>query len=402
MGNWRRQTIGDLVTLQRGIDLPEGARRPGNVPIMGSFGITGWHDRAASKGPGVTVGRSGASAGTVCYVDGDFWPLNTCLYVKDFKGNNPRFAYYFLKTFDLAGLNSGSAQPSLNRNFVHPVSATFPEPPEQQAIASVLGALDDKIELNQRMNETLEAMARAIFRDWFVDFGPTRARMEGREPYFAPDIWSLFPDRLDDEGKPEGWRTGKLGDFVLQRVERAEPSDWTVSNPYVPIDVIGAKSLSLLESRPGAEARSSLTRFYRGDFLFGAMRPYFHKVCIAPFDGTTRTTVFVLAPRQPRDYSFSCMLLHDPMTIDYATNHSTGTTIPYATWNGSLEEMPVTIPTPEIRQAFHSVVHPILLKLPTTYFENRTLAATRDLLLPKLMSGDIRLNDAEKIAGEAI
>ncbi len=89
----------------------------------------------------------------------------------------------------------------------------IPAPPvsEQKAIASVLGALDDKIELNRRMNETLEAMARAIFKDWFVDFGPTRAKLEGRLPYLAPDIWSLFPDRLDEEGKPDGWTTSTTG-----------------------------------------------------------------------------------------------------------------------------------------------------------------------------------------------
>jgi type I restriction enzyme, S subunit len=85
---------------------------------------------------------------------------------------------------------------------------------EQQAIASLLGALDDKIDLNRRMNETLEAMARAIFKDWFVDFGPTRAKAEGRPPYLAPDLWSLFPAALDDEDKPVGWRIAKVEDIA--------------------------------------------------------------------------------------------------------------------------------------------------------------------------------------------
>ena len=214
MDEWSLRTIGDLVTLQRGIDLPDHSRAIGDVPIMGSFGVTGKHDTAACRGPGVTVGRSGASAGTVCYIEADFWPLNTCLYVRDFKGNDPRFAYYYLKTVDLAGMNSGSAQPSLNRNFVHPVPARFPDPPEQRAVAAVLSALDDKIELNRRMNETLEASARALFRDWFVDFGPTRAKAEGRPGYLAPDLWSLFPERLGDDGMPEGWRHQSIYDFV--------------------------------------------------------------------------------------------------------------------------------------------------------------------------------------------
>lgn len=181
---------------------------------MGSFGVTGRHDTAACKGPGVTVGRSGASVGTVAYISEDYWPLNTCLYVRDFHGNDPLFCYYFLKTIDLASHNSGSAQPSLNRNFVHPLPVRFPDPDEQRAIAATLGALDDKIELNRKMNATLEAMARALFRDWFVDFGPTRAKMEGREPYLSPDLWALFPDRLDDEGRPEGWELRSIYDFA--------------------------------------------------------------------------------------------------------------------------------------------------------------------------------------------
>jgi type I restriction enzyme S subunit len=128
MKEWPLRTIGDLVMLQRGIDLPDHSRGVGDIPIMGSFGITGRHNVAACKGPGVTVGRSGASAGTVCYIGEDYWPLNTCLYVRDFKGNDQRFVYHFLKTIDLAGMNSGSAQPSLNRNFVHPMPVRFPEP----------------------------------------------------------------------------------------------------------------------------------------------------------------------------------------------------------------------------------------------------------------------------------
>ncbi|MEI6987099.1 MAG: restriction endonuclease subunit S, partial [Rhodospirillaceae bacterium] len=213
--DWISATVGDLVTLQRDIDLPDAERIQGHIPIVGSFGITGRHHVPACKGPGVCVGRSGASIGALTYVDEDYWPLNTCLYVKDFHGNNPRFAYYFLKTVDFVALNSGSAQPSLNRNFVHPVPARFPKPKEQTAIASLLGALDDKIDLNRRMNETLEAMARAIFKDWFVDFGPVRAKAEGRPPYLAPELWSLFPNALDDEDKPVGWKIATLGEHVL-------------------------------------------------------------------------------------------------------------------------------------------------------------------------------------------
>ena len=128
------------------------------------------------------IGRSGASFGQVHFSKKDFWPHNTGLYVTDFKGNDPLFAFYFLKALDFDRFNSGSAQPSLNRNFIYPIPIRVPKPAEQKAIAAVLGALDDKIELNRRMNATLEAMARALFQSWFVDFDPVRAKLDGRSP----------------------------------------------------------------------------------------------------------------------------------------------------------------------------------------------------------------------------
>jgi type I restriction enzyme S subunit len=195
-GEWKRMTLGDFVTLQRGHDLPEESRRPGHVPILGSFGITGWHDTAKTRGPGVTVGRSGASFGVVSYSANDYWPLNTALYVIDFHGNDERCAYYLLKQFDFKSYNSGSAQPSLNRNFIHPVPVDVPPLPEQRAIAHILGTLDDKIELNRRMTETLETMARTLFKSWFVDFDPVRAKVEGRDPGISRCLTDLFPARL--------------------------------------------------------------------------------------------------------------------------------------------------------------------------------------------------------------
>src|SRR5437870_2460431 len=202
------------------------------------------------------------------------------------------------------------------------------------------------------MNETLEEMARALFKSWFVDFDPVRAKAEGRDPGLPKPLADLFPARLADSelGEvPEGWEVGRLGDVLEQRVERCVASTETASHPYVPIECISSKSLFLTDSRPGEDAQSSLTRFYKGDLLFGAMRPYFHKVCIAPFEGTTRTTAFVLSPRRRDDFAFATLLLHHPDTIDYATRHSTGSTIPYAVWSGSLEDMPVTVPPSRVR-----------------------------------------------------
>ena len=302
---------------------------------------------------------------------------------------------------------------------------TFRTPPlpEQRAIAHILGTLDDKIELNRRMSETLEAMARAVFKSWFVDFDPVRAKCRGEpvcSPQFgqvphsgqahrpAPTKWpqhilDLFPDRFVDSelGEiPEGWEVGTLGDVLSQRVKRCVASSETAARPYVPIDCISPRSLFLTDSKAGEEAKSSLTKFYKGDLLFGAMRAYFHKVCIAPFDGTTRTTAFVLYPKKGADFAFATLLLHRPETINSAASHSTGSTIPYAVWADSMEDMPAVIPPSDLRSAFNDATRLMLDRISQPFFESRTLAALRDTLLPKLISGELRVRDAAHIVLE--
>jgi type I restriction enzyme S subunit len=397
-GEWVETTLGEVIELKRGYDLPQQNRRPGAVPVVSSSGVTDQHAEAMAKGPGVVTGRYG-TLGQVFYIEQDFWPLNTTLYVRDFKGNDPRFISYFLRGLDFLAYSDKAAVPGLNRNHLHQARVVVPtDVAEQRAIAHILGTLDDKIELNRRMSETLEAMARALFKSWFVDFDPVRAKAEGRDPGLPKPLADLFPARLVDSelGEiPEGWGVGVLGDVLAQCVDRCAPSAETRSRPYVPIECIAPRSLLLSESKPGEEAQSSLTRFRKGDLLFGAMRPYFHKVAIAPFDGTTRTTVFVLRPRQAEDFSFAALLLHDPKTIEYATNHSTGSTIPYAVWQDSLEEMPIVVPPAEVRRSFDKLVRPLLTRIPPVFFENRTLAALRDTLLPKLISGELRVKDAD-------
>lgn len=174
-GEWRQVSFGDAISIQRGHDLPEQARYPGDIPVVGSAGINGSHNKFLARGPGVVIGRSGASAGAVTFVKKDFWPHNTALYVTDFRGNNPRFIFYLLKTLGLSSHAGGSAQPSLNRNHLATLQLKLPLRCEQDVIAELLGALDDKIELNCRVVETLEAMAQALFKSWFVDFDPVRA-----------------------------------------------------------------------------------------------------------------------------------------------------------------------------------------------------------------------------------
>jgi type I restriction enzyme S subunit len=224
---WSKMPFSDFISLQRGHDLPEQERKRGNVPILGSFGVTGWHNKALAKAPGLTIGRSGASFGTATYTERDYFPLNTTLYVTDFKGSHPRFAYYFAKHFDFSAYNSGSAQPSLNRNFINPVEVSIPPLAEQQAIAHILGTFDDKIELTRKTNETLEAMAKALFKSWFVDFDPVRAKAEGRSTGLPAEISDLFPDSFEDSelGEiPSGWSVCEIDQVVNLRKDSIDPA----------------------------------------------------------------------------------------------------------------------------------------------------------------------------------
>jgi type I restriction enzyme, S subunit len=424
-GEWKEKTLGAVVELKRGYDLPKKHRKAGDVPIISSAGISDTHLDAKVKGPGVVTGRYG-TIGEVFYSERDFWPLNTTLYVRDFKGNDEKFIYYFLQTIAYLQYSDKAAVPGVNRNHLHMANIFFPcDITEQKAIAHILGTLDDKIELNRRMSATLEAMARALFKSWFVDFDPvidnalaagnpipeplqTRAKArkalgDQRKPLPAA-IQKQFPSRFvftEEMGwVPEGWEVEALEKILNQRNERIEPSEITRSMPYVPIDCISPKSLFLSSSNEGEEAKSSLIRFYEGDILFGAMRPYFHKVCIAPFDGTTRTTAFVLRPNKNDDFSFSVLQLHQEKTIEYATAHSTGTTIPYAKWANSLSRMPIICPSKDIRSTFTTILRDNLRKIPSKYFENQTLVELRDSLLPKLLSGQLRIPDAEQLLAE--
>src|SRR2546426_7728959 len=209
MSEWQEMTLGDFVSLQRGHDLTEGERKPGHVPVMGSAGMNGFHDTALAKGPRVVVGRSGASFGQVHYCTADFWPHNTALYVTNFRGNDTRFTYYFLKSIDFSRYNSGSAQASLNRNYIYPIPVRVPEPREQRAIASVLGTLDDKIELNRRMNETLEALAQSLFKSWFVAATLAALPKGWRESTVGAELPTL-PGGTPSRAKPDYWQAGTI------------------------------------------------------------------------------------------------------------------------------------------------------------------------------------------------
>ena len=294
------------------------------------------------------------------------------------------FLYYSLRTRKQELLSLGAATgvrtPILNKSAFCSTKVVVPPLPIQQRIVGILSAYDELIENSQRRIKILEMMARTLYREWFVHF-----RFPGHEhhPRVASSLGEI----------PQGWEVKKLGDLITYKRRATKPGADLEVRRYVPIDCLPPKSLALLEARPIEEAQSSLQLFEKGDILFGAMRPYFHKVVVAPFAGVTRTTCFVFKPVRPEWHSFATMTVFDEATVAFANAHSQGATIPYAVWDGSLSEMQLVLPSTEVLQRFEAIVAPMLSRLSQSFFTLGNLRRTRDLVLPRLLSGQINLMD---------
>ncbi len=369
---WKSRTVGDLVALQRGHDLTESERTTGEVPIIGSAGQNGSHGVALAKGPGVTIGRSGGSVGKVTFVGEDFWPHNTCLYVKDFKGNDPRFVAYLLSTLDLAQLNSGAAQPSLNRNFVYGVHISYPEPKEQRRIVDVLSAYDDLIETNLRRIALLEESARLLYREWFV-----RLRFPGHERVRRGST------------VPAGWNRTTLGDLCTDLREIVSPDELDPETPYIGLEHMPRRSISLTEWGRADAVTSSKFRYQTGDILFGKIRPYFHKVGLAFTDGVSSSDSIVIRANDARLRSFVLMLVSsDEFVAEASQTMREGSKMPRADWK-HMTQYSVTLPPPALLADFSETVTAITDQLRNLCFQNQKLRTARDHLLPRLMSGEL-------------
>ena len=379
---------------------------------MGSFGITGAHNLAKAKGPGVIVGRSGSSAGVVSFTDVDYWPLNTCLFSTNFHGNNPRFVFYLLSTLNLGSYNSGSAQPSLNRNYIAPIPISVPDRPEQDAIANLLNGLDDKIELNRRMNETLEAMAQAIFRDWFVDFGPVRRKLAGAtdpveimggltpDPTRAAALAALFPDALGDDDLPLGWSERPIGDLVDiaggSTPSTADESFWQPAEHRwaTPKDLSNMSDLALFETgrRISSAGLAKITSglLPAGTVLLSSRAPIGY-LAIAQAPVAINQGFIALKPSA--DFGGAYLYLWCKANMEAILANANGSTFQEISKKNF---RPITSAVPDdgaVCRAFGEIANPMLARIVSAAAENRTLAETRDYLLPRLMSGEVRVGD---------
>ncbi len=272
---------------------------------------------------------------------------------------------------------------------------------EQRAIAYILGTLDDKIELNRRKNETLEAMARAIFKDWFVDFGATRAKVEGRAPYLAPELWDLFPDALDNEDKPVGWITRPASD-LFEFNPRESVKRGTIT-PY--LDMATLPTVGPVSRAPKKREYKSGSKFRDGDTLFARITPCLENGKTAyVFDlgnevvGAGSTEFIVIRSCTPLPQPASYLLARDSGFRAHAERSMAGTSGRQRANAEVLSQYEITAPTEGcLWKALGDLVDPMMDCVIANALESRALAQTRDLLLPKLMSGEIRLRKAEKV-----
>lgn len=441
VSEWIECTLGDIIELKRGYDPPKKQRADGSIPIISSSGVSDYHAESKVKAPGVVTGRYG-TIGEVFYSEEDFWSLNTTLYVKDFKGNSPKFIYYFLKTIPYHLYSDKAAVPGVNRNHLYLAPVKVPSNNiEQGKIAEILGALDDKIQLNRQTNQTLESMAQALFKSWFVDFDPVidnalaagnaipeplQARAEQRKalqcssdtldgqavPQLPEAIRQLFPKSfvLDAEMGwiPEGWEACLLNKYIsILNGFAFKSKDYKESGTFV----LRTKNFNNLV----------VDRLADDVFLPEAFLSSHEKYLCQPFD---YHLVMVGASVGSRGLIFPHQLpaLRNQNMWCFRTNNSSIVTQPFVKYlldhtvvgsrglasgsareffrKGDFGDQKICIGSVEVQQKFHDLCYPYLQQQGILKGQNDKLSNLRDTLLPKLISGELRIPGAAQDAQE--
>lgn len=315
------------------------------------------------------------------------------------------YGYYLARSPDfrryaIGHMEGTSGRQRVPSTAIEKYELALPPLTEQRAIAHILGTLDDKIELNRRRNQTLEAMARALFKDWFVDFGPVRAKMEGREPYLPADLWQLFPDRLDDEGKPEGWSEqplDEIADFLnglaLQKFRATDPND---SLPVIKIAEL-RNGVSAKSDRASREVPAKYI-IKDGDFLFSWSGSLLAKFWTEGEGALNQHLFKVTSESYPM--WFVSHWVHHHLDEFQAIAASKATTMGHIQ-RGHLKAAMTLCPPKYVLEKLGVVMAPLVEQSIHNELESRRLAQLRDTLLPKLISGELRIADAEKFIQRA-
>ncbi|OPY14487.1 MAG: Type I restriction modification DNA specificity domain protein [Syntrophus sp. PtaB.Bin001] len=409
-GEWHIHEWGEIASLEYGKSLRDYRSESGLYRVFGTNGPVGWHDVPLCQHPGVIVGRKGAYRG-IHYSKQPFFVIDTAFYLEPKQTMDLRWAYYCLLTYDINGMDSGSAIPSTSREAFYRLPVRVPPLKEQQAIACILGALDDKIELNRQMNRTLEEMARAIFKSWFVDFDPVRAKAAGRRPPgLKPEIAALFPDSFEDSelGKiPRGWSSIPLYDtasFINGAAFKG--SDFCPPGEGFPVIKIAELKDGISSQTKWSPREAAPNQFINtGDLLYswsGSPDTSLDAFLWTNNDGLLNQHIFkVVTPNiAQKRFVYYLLKILKPVLIEIARNKQT-TGLGHVTV-ADMKRLKVCSPSKTILYKFDSLIGSFFDRAFACLIENTTLAALRDTLLPKLISGELRVPDAERIAGRIL
>ena len=436
MSEWVDIELGDFIELKRGYDLPKKNRVDGQVSIISSSGESGFHNTAKVKGPGVVTGRYG-TIGEVYFSEKDFWPLNTTLYVKDFKGNDPLFVYYFLKTIRFSDYSDKAAVPGVNRNHLHKARIRVPADPDyQKELAKKLWSLDSKISLNQQTNQTLETIAQTLFKSWFVDFDPVKAKLsvlaaggsaeeaersamcaisardeaslntlQTEQPEAYAELArtaALFPSAMQDSelGEiPVGWELSEIGKEVTivggGTPSTKQPEFWDNGDICwtTPKDLSNATDQVILDTERKI-TKDGLNKISSGllptnTVLLSSRAPVGYlaltKVLLAINQG-------YIAMRCEQNLPPEYVLLWASSVMDEIKQRASGTTFAEIS-KKNFKPIKVIVPSKALLDIFTKRASNIYDQIANHVSENSSLTRVRDTLLPKLLSGELTLPD---------
>ncbi len=319
------------------------------------------------------------------------------------------FVYYAsrlpeFRQYAISRMEGTSGRQRVSHHSIADFEFPFVEPEDRVVIGKMLRSLDDCIDNNRALAANLEAIARRLFKSWFVDFDPVHAKAAGEKPIgLADDISALFPNRFEESKSgdvPEGWKVGIISDFSTNVRIGCTPSQFSAEDFYVGLEHFDRHCLTLWNGGSGDDATSNKSRFSKGDLLFGKLRPYFHKVAIAPMDGICSTDVLVIrcADKAYREFMYFTLFQDD--VIQFVSDASGGTRMPRTNWE-TLAGYDCVVPPKPLSSAFGKIVEPMIETMMQCVSENNALTKLRDLLLPRLISGKLRVEDAESVIEEA-
>lgn len=408
MDEWRRSTWGHEISLEYGKGLRGYTEAKGSFRVFGTNGPVGWTDTALAPGPGVILGRKGAYRG-VHYSPDPFFVIDTAYYAVAKTELDMRWLYYAMIYHELGKIDDGSPIPSTTRAAVYPRELVVPPIDEQRAIAGVLGALDDKIEQNRRTSAALERVARAIFRAWFVDFQPVKAKAAGATsfPSMLQEVFDALPTRLVDSQLgpvPEGWPVGKLGDQCEINRHSVRAGQIKGEIEYIDIASVTVGRCSEVQRIDFNEAPSRARRRVRhGDTIWSCVRPNRRSYMFMhtpPENRIVSTGFAVLSPKQFGP-SYVYELTTRPDFVDYLVSNADGSAYP-AVRADDFAAADVLVPPSPVIEAFEAVTMPLRDLVAAADRESTNLAQLRDYLLPKLLSGAVRVREAQRAVAEAV